>query len=162
MSTTNSVVEVINGKKTYKSGDTTTVALDTATVSFNKCELTLIMGLSGSGKTTLLSLVGCIIYPTEGEVRLNGQVVSNLSENELALIRLNTIGSVFQAFNLIDPLNALENLMQPMLLQGVSHPEAKERAVAALTKIGLEARLKNLPKKLSGGRNNVWPSHERW
>lgn len=111
MSTTNSVVEVINGKKTYKSGDTTTVALDTATVSFNKCELTLIMGPSGSGKTTLLSLVGCIIYPTEGEVRLNGQVVSNLSENELALIRLNTIGFVFQAFNLIDPLNALENVM---------------------------------------------------
>lgn len=152
MSTTSTVVEVFNVKKTYQSGDTTITALNTANVSFEKGQLTLIMGPSGSGKTTLLSLVGCVIYPTEGEVQLNGRVVSTLSENELAEIRLNTIGFVFQAFNLIEPLNALENVMQPMILQGVPNAEAKERAMEALTKVGLEGRVKNLPKKLSGGQ----------
>lgn len=152
MSTSSTVVEVINAKKTYQSGDTTITALNTANVGFEKGQLTLIMGPSGSGKTTLLSLVGCIIYPTEGEVKLNNRIVSKLSENELAEIRLNTIGFVFQAFNLIEPLNALENVMQPMILQGVPKAEAKERAIVALTKVGLEGRLKNLPKKLSGGQ----------
>lgn len=152
MSEHNIVVEVVNAKKTYKSGDSTIVALDTANVSFKKGELTLIMGPSGSGKTTLLSLVGCVIYPTEGEVKLHGKVISGYSEDKLADIRLNTIGFVFQAFNLLEPLNALENVMQPLLLQKVPHLEAKKRAKEALLRVDLESRMHNLPKKLSGGQ----------
>lgn len=146
------IVEVKNASKTYLSGDTTVIALQPTNVSFNKGELTLIMGPSGSGKTTLLSLVGCIIYPTEGEVFLKDINVTQLSEKELANIRLNTVGFVFQHFNLLEPLTALENVMQPMLLQGISESEAKNRALKALEKVNLLDRKNNLPKKLSGGQ----------
>lgn len=146
------IVEVKNASKTYLSGDTTVVALQPTTVSFNKGELTLIMGPSGSGKTTLLSLVGCIIYPTEGSVFLNGTNVTQLSEKELANIRLNTVGFVFQHFNLLEPLTALENVMQPMLLQKTPPAQAKERTLQALEKVHLLDRKNNLPKKLSGGQ----------
>lgn len=148
----NTIVEVKNASKTYLSGDTTVVALQPTTVTFNKGELTLIMGPSGSGKTTLLSLVGCIIYPTEGNVFLNETNVTQLSEKELANIRLNTVGFVFQHFNLLEPLTALENVMQPMLLQKVPISKAKDRALKALEKVNLLDRKNNLPKKLSGGQ----------
>jgi len=146
------IVRVKNVKKTYQSGDTLVTALDTTTEIFNKGELTLIMGPSGSGKTTLLSLIGCVIYPTSGDVFLKDIQVNNLSENELAKIRLNTIGFVFQQFNLIEPLTALENVMQPLILQGVSNKDAKDRALLALEKVNLLERKNNLPKKLSGGQ----------
>lgn len=146
------IVEVKNAMKTYLSGDTTITALHPTNVTFNKGEVTLIMGPSGSGKTTLLSLVGCIIYPTEGEVFLKNTNVSELSEKELAKIRLNTVGFVFQHFNLLEPLSALENVMQPMILQGISKTEAKEKALKALEKVNLLERKNNLPKKLSGGQ----------
>ena len=146
------IVEVKNAMKTYLSGDTTITALHPTNVTFNKGEVTLIMGPSGSGKTTLLSLVGCIIYPTEGEVFLKNTNVSELSEKELAKIRLNTVGFVFQHFNLIEPLSALENVMQPMILQGIPKTEAKEKALKALEKVNLLERKNNLPKKLSGGQ----------
>ena len=146
------IVRVDKVKKTYQSGDTLVTALDTTSETFNKGELTLIMGPSGSGKTTLLSLVGCVIYPTSGDVFLKDIHVNNLSENELAKIRLNTIGFVFQQFNLIEPLTALENVMQPLILQGVSKSEAKEKALVALEKVSLLERKNNLPKKLSGGQ----------
>ncbi len=148
----NTIVEVKNASKTYLSGATTVVALQPTTVTFNKGELTLIMGPSGSGKTTLLSLVGCIIYPTEGNVFLNETNVTQLSEKELANIRLNTVGFVFQHFNLLEPLTALENVMQPMLLQKVPISKAKDRALKALEKVNLLDRKNNLPKKLSGGQ----------
>ena len=146
------IVQVKNVKKTYQSGDTLVTALDSTTETFNKGELTLIMGPSGSGKTTLLSLVGCVIYPTSGDVLLKNVQVNTLSENELAKIRLNTIGFVFQQFNLIEPLTALENVMQPMILQGISTKVARERALIALEKVNLLDRKNNLPKKLSGGQ----------
>mgnify|MGYP003498923764 FL=1 len=146
------IVQVKNVKKTYQSGDTLVTALDSTTETFNKGELTLIMGPSGSGKTTLLSLVGCVIYPTSGDVYLKNIQVNKLTENELAKIRLNTIGFVFQQFNLIEPLTALENVMQPLILQGVSNKNAKERALIALEKVNLLERKNNLPKKLSGGQ----------
>src|SRR5690554_4368065 len=111
----------------YKTGDTTIVALTPSTVSFNTGEVTLIVGPSGSGKTTLLSLLGCVIYPTTGDVWLGDTCVNRLSETELAKIRLNEIGFVFQGFNLLSPLNALENVMQPLLLKGESRKVAKEK-----------------------------------
>lgn len=146
------IVQVTKVKKTYRSGDTLVTALDTTSEAFNKGELTLIMGPSGSGKTTLLSLIGCVIYPTLGDVYLKNIHVNELSENELANIRLNTIGFVFQQFNLIEPLTALENVMQPLLLQGISIKKAKEKALVALEKVNLLERKNNLPKKLSGGQ----------
>ena len=128
------------------------VALQPTTVEFRKGELTLIVGPSGSGKTTLLSLLGCVIYPTAGEVWLEDTCVSALPENKLAEIRLNKIGFVFQGFNLLAPLNGLENVMQPLVMQGVSHREAKSKALALLNEFGLGDRTRNLPRNLSGGQ----------
>src|SRR5690606_29391732 len=146
------IVRLESVKKIYKTGDTTITALDTTTISFETSKLTLIMGPSGSGKTTLLSILGCVIYPSEGQVFYKGQNITNLSESQLADLRLREIGFVFQHFNLIEPLNALENVMQPLRLQGVSKAQAKQMAEKALKDVGLSQRMYNLPKKLSGGQ----------
>lgn len=146
------VASLSNAKKTYLNGDTTIVALDNTTLEIHKGELTLIMGPSGSGKTTLLSLIGCIIYPTEGQVFIHGNNITRYSEKKLAAIRLNYISFVFQHFNLINPLNALENIMQPLLLRGEDRATAKKKATSALEKVNMIDRQKHLPKKLSGGQ----------
>ena len=138
--------------KTYIAGDSTIVALQPTNVEFRRKELTLIVGPSGSGKTTLLSLLGCVIYPTTGNVWLDDICVNTLTENELAGIRLNKIGFVFQGFNLLATLNGLENVMQPLLMQGFSHKEAKGKALELLNDLGLGNRMKNLPRNLSGGQ----------
>lgn len=138
--------------KTYRSGDSMVIALQPTDVEFRKKELTLIVGPSGSGKTTLLSLLGCVIYPTTGNVWFDDMCINTLPENKLAEIRLNKIGFVFQGFNLLAPLNGLENVMQPLLMQGVSRKEAKARAQDMLNEFGLGNRLKSLPRDLSGGQ----------
>lgn len=148
----NEIVKLNQVNKIYKTGDTTITALDKTSISFETNKLTLIMGPSGSGKTTLLSILGCVIYPTSGEVFYKGKEITKLKESELANLRLHEIGFVFQQFNLIEPLNALENVMQPMVLQGVSKSEASEKAKKALGEVGLSDRMYNLPKKLSGGQ----------
>lgn len=146
------IVTLENVKKIYKTGDTTITALDSTTISFETNKLTLIMGPSGSGKTTLLSILGFVIYPTEGEVIYKGQKVSELKESDLATLRLHEIGFIFQQFNLIEPLNALENVMQPLILQGIKKNEATKRAKIALEEVGLVTRIYTLPKRLSGGQ----------
>ena len=146
------IISLKGVNKIYKTGDTTITALDKTDLELRKGELTLIMGPSGSGKTTLLSIIGCVIYPTEGEVYFLDRKVTDLNENELAAIRLDQIGFVFQQFNLLEPLNALENVMQPMVLQQLPKTEVRTRAKRALEKVGLLDRMKNLPKKLSGGQ----------
>lgn len=146
------VATLESASKEYKTGDTTITALHPSTVQFEKGDLTLIIGPSGSGKTTLLSLLGCVIYPTSGQVWIDGQCVNDLSENQLAKLRLNKIGFVFQSFNLIAPLNALENVMLPLELMDVPRREARARAEAALAKVNMSDRMKNLPKMLSGGQ----------
>lgn len=138
--------------KQYKTGDITIVALTPSTAEFRKGEVTLIVGPSGSGKTTLLSLLGCVIYPTMGDVWLGDTCVNRLSEKELAQIRLNQIGFVFQGFNLLAPLNALENVMQPLILRGESRKEAKQKSMEIIKKFEMESRMKNLPRNLSGGQ----------
>ena len=138
--------------KEYKTGDTVITALQPTTFDFMKKELTLIIGPSGSGKTTLLSLLGCVIFPTTGEVYINDILANSLSEKELASLRLINIGFVFQSFNLLAPLNALENVMQPLRLSGISKKEAKLKAEQALAKVNMETRAKSLPKNLSGGQ----------
>ncbi len=147
-----SVISLRGVSKVYQSGDNTITALATTDLNFYNGVLTLIMGPSGSGKTTLLSIIGCVIYPTTGEVNFLDQKVTGLKENDLATIRLEKIGFVFQQFNLIEPLTALENVIQPLLLQKVGVVEAKKRAMDALVKVGMGERLNNLPKKLSGGQ----------
>jgi putative ABC transport system ATP-binding protein len=138
--------------KTYKVGDQTIVALNPTTMEVREGELLLIIGPSGSGKTTLLSLLGCVIYPSMGELWVDGNDVNKMGQTGLAKLRLNTIGFVFQNFNLLAPLNALDNVMMPLRLQGVSNSEAKARATKALEMVGMMDRAKNLPKQLSGGQ----------
>lgn len=146
------IVRLKGVSKVYKTGDTTITALDSTDLSFDSNKLTLIMGPSGSGKTTLLSILGCVIYPSTGEVFYKDRNVTDLNENRLADLRLREIGFVFQQFNLIEPLTALENVMQPLILQGVPKREARERAKKALDEVGLSNRMRSLPKKLSGGQ----------
>ncbi len=146
------IASLQNAKKIYVTGDTTIVALDSTTIDIHNEELMLIMGPSGSGKTTLLSLIGCVIYPTEGKVIIQGNDIIGYSEKQLANIRLNNVGFVFQHFNLIQPLNALENVMQPLLLKGESKEKARQAAKVALGKVNMSDREKSLPKKLSGGQ----------
>lgn len=146
------VASLKDAKKEYQTGDTTIVALDTTSVDIENSKLTLIMGPSGSGKTTLLSLIGCVIYPTNGRVLIRGKDITDLPEKKLAEIRLNNIGFVFQHFNLLNPLTALENVMQPLTLKGEPKARAKEKALKALEKVNMLDRKNNLPKKLSGGQ----------
>lgn len=146
------VAKVVQAGKEYKAGDTIITALKASSVELKSGQLMLIIGPSGSGKTTLLSLFGCVIYPSYGEVWIDGIKVNDLSEKQLAKIRLEKIGFVFQKFNLIAPLTALENVMMPLILQGVSDKEAKVKATAALVKVGMGDRMKNLSNDLSGGQ----------
>ncbi len=138
--------------KIYKVGDNVITALQKTDLIVNESELLLIIGPSGSGKTTLLSLLGCVIYPTEGDLWVDNQYVNKMSENQLAKLRLNTIGFVFQNFNLIAPLTAEANVMMPLQLQGVKYSEIKKRTAEALALVGMTDRRKNLPKQLSGGQ----------
>ncbi len=146
------VARLLKAGKEYKTGDTLITALAPATVDLLSGELTLIIGPSGSGKTTLLSLFGCVIYPSFGEVWINDVNITGLSEKKLARIRLEKIGFVFQKFNLIAPLTALENVMMPLQLQGIAEKDAKQRATNALVKVGMGDRLRNLSNDLSGGQ----------
>jgi len=138
--------------KEYQMGDTVITALSEASYSFQRGELTLILGPSGSGKTTLLSILGSVIYPTKGKVCINGQMINGLTQKQLADLRLHNIGFVFQYFNLIMPLNALENVMHPLLLAGKSKQEATLLAEEALDRLNMIDRKKNLPRNLSGGQ----------
>jgi putative ABC transport system ATP-binding protein len=138
--------------KEYITGESTIVALQPTTIEFRTGEITLLVGPSGSGKTTLLSLLGSVIYPTMGKVWVGDTCINNLSEKELANLRLQHIGFVFQGFILLAPLNALENVMEPLLLQGMKRKEAKKRAMELISRFGMEDRINNLPRNLSGGQ----------
>jgi putative ABC transport system ATP-binding protein len=138
--------------KEYKTGDTVITALQPTTFDFMKKEFTLIIGPSGSGKTTLLSLLGCVIFPSTGKVYIDNLLVNNLSYREQARVRLKNIRFVFQSFNLLDPLNVLENVMHPLRLSGTSKKEAKLKAEEALKKVNMKSNVKSLPKNLSGGQ----------
>ena len=146
------IAKLENVNKVYKVGDQEIVALQSTTMQVNEGELLLIIGPSGSGKTTLLSLLGCVLYPTEGRLWVDGQEINRLNENQLARLRLNTIGFVFQSFNLLAPLSAEDNVMMPMRLQGVGNAEGRKRAYAALEMVDMMDRRKQLPKQLSGGQ----------
>jgi putative ABC transport system ATP-binding protein len=146
------IAQLSGASKEYQVGDQTIIALHPVDLKVNAGELLLIIGPSGSGKTTLLSLLGCVIYPTHGKLWVEDKLINDLSEKELAHLRLNTIGFVFQSFNLIAPLNALDNVMMPLQLKKLPRNIAKQKALAALELVGMMDRKNNLPKQLSGGQ----------
>lgn len=146
------IAEIKGACKEYQTGDTLITALQATTLQFSTGELTLIIGPSGSGKTTLLSLLGCVIYPTRGAVFIEREQVNTLSEKQLSVMRLNKIGFVFQGFNLLSPLNSLENVMMPLQLMNIKGSQARAQATQALELVGMQDRMKNLPKMLSGGQ----------
>lgn len=138
--------------KVYRVGDQEIVALQPTSLQVQEGELLLIIGPSGSGKTTLLSLLGCVLYPSQGQLWVDGQEINRLREKQLARLRLNTIGFVFQSFNLLAPLSAEDNVMMPLRLQGVPGNEARKRTYSALEMVGMMDRRKQLPRQLSGGQ----------
>jgi putative ABC transport system ATP-binding protein len=138
--------------KQYTVGDQTLTALQPTTLEVHEGELLLIIGPSGSGKTTLLSLLGCVIYPTTGKLWVNDRLVNEMTQSEMASLRLNTIGFVFQNFNLLAPLYAEQNVMMPLQLMRMKISEAKSKVDHALELVEMKDRRKNLPKQLSGGQ----------
>lgn len=148
----NILIKLENIYKIYGSGNTEVVALSRVNLTIESGEYCSIMGTSGSGKSTMMNILGCLDRPTKGEYYLNGDNVASLSSRQLAIIRNQRIGFVFQQFHLLPQLSALENVILPMKYAGVSPEEQKTRAVDALTKVGLENRLNNRPNQLSGGQ----------
>jgi len=136
---------------TFGKGAAAVPVLRGITTGFEQGEMTLLTGPSGSGKTSLLSVLGCILRPDSGEVEVMGQSVARISEDARTRLRLNRIGFVFQAFRLFDSLDALENVALSLRLNGVRRRERMERARAALSGLGLEAKLRCKPNELSGG-----------
>ena len=124
---TGMIAKLTQANKIYESPAGRVTALDKSDVELHEGELLLIIGPSGSGKTTLLSLIGCLVNPTEGELEIDGKKTANLSAKEMATIRLNTIGFVFQQFNLLAPLTAEQNVGFPLQMQGLSTAEIKKK-----------------------------------
>jgi len=145
-------IQVEKLTKTYGSGTTAVVALDHVNVTIRESEFVAIMGPSGCGKSTLLHLLGGLDKPSEGHVIIGGHNLSDLNDDQLTELRRRKIGFVFQFFNLIPVLNALENAALPITLDGVKPAEAKAKATEWLTKFGLADRLVNRPDQLSGGQ----------
>jgi len=138
--------------KVYDAGETAVLALRGIDLAISPGEYIALMGPSGSGKSTLMHILGCLDVPTQGEYFLDGTPVSGLSSRALAGIRNRKVGFVFQSFNLLPRATILRNVELPMLYAGVSRRERRERALAALTRVGLADRAKALPTQLSGGQ----------
>ncbi len=147
------VVEARQLSKVYVMGGEEVRAVDSVDLEMRKGDFVSIMGPSGSGKTTLLNLVGCIDRPTSGGIRLDGQDLAGLKEVELDRLRMRKIGFVFQSFNLMPIMTALENVMFPMEMAGVPRREQVRRATELLTWVGLPKRLNHKPRELSAGEN---------
>ncbi len=146
------IARLEGAKKIYRTGDTVITALDTTDMEVRSEELVLLEGPSGSGKTTLLSLIGCVIYPSEGRVYVRDTLTNELNDRQLSRLRLHNIGFVFQNFNLIAPFSALDNVAFPLRLMGAGSAEARREAMQQLEKLGLADRRDNRPRELSGGQ----------
>lgn len=147
-----SIVEIINLVKTYHMGEVEVLATRGISLSVGKGEFLAVMGPSGSGKSTLMNILGCLDKPTSGSYILDGVNVSNMTSDELAAIRNEKLGFVFQGFNLLSRTTALENVEIPMLYSGRhSSLEREENALSALRMVGLEKRADHVPSQMSGG-----------
>jgi putative ABC transport system ATP-binding protein len=136
----------------YKMGDNIVNALQDISISIDKGEYVAFMGPSGSGKSTLMNIVGCLDTPTAGTYSLNNQLVSDMTENELAEVRNKEIGFVFQTFNLLPRASALENVALPLIYAGYGREERHDMAMAALESVSLADRYHHRPNELSGGQ----------
>jgi len=145
------IIKLENTCKRYEMGESIVEALCHVNLSIKKGDFLAIIGPSGSGKSTMMNLVGALDLATEGNIFLDGQNIEHLDESELARIRGKKVGFVFQTFNLIPTLTALENVMLPMMFQNIPAEERKEKATHLLEEIGLGKRLNFIPGRLSGG-----------
>jgi len=146
------MIKVIHLTKIYKTGEVEVVALDNVSFEIKKGEFVAIMGPSGSGKSTLMHILGALDIPSKGEYWLDGELIANLDDDELAEIRNKNIGFVFQAYNLLPRTSALKNVMVPMMYGDVSKEERMKKAKRYLEKVGLGDRIHHAPNQLSGGQ----------
>ncbi len=147
-----SLLQIQQLSKEYVMGDNVLRALDCVDLSIERSDYVAITGTSGSGKSTMLNILGCLDRPTSGSYILNRKDVSQLGPDELADIRNREIGFILQSFNLLPRATALENVMQPLIYQGVKRSERKRRAEEALHHVNLGSRMDHLPNQLSGGQ----------
>ena len=148
----NSIIKLHGVWKTYKMGEVEVNALRGVSLAINQGEFVAITGASGSGKSTMMNLVGCLDLPTKGSIFLDGKDISTLNESDLARIRGQKIGFIFQQFHLIPTLTALENVMLPLEFQDIPTDTAKKKAIEILNVVSLGDRMWHLPSQLSGGQ----------
>lgn len=146
------LIETVDLWKTYQMGEEQIHALRGVSIQIERGEYVAIMGPSGSGKSTLMNLIGCLDTPSKGSYLLNNKQVSQMDDNELARIRNEEIGFVFQTFNLLPRATALRNVELPLVYAGVSAKEREQRAKSALEKVELSTRMSHRPNELSGGQ----------
>ncbi len=145
------IIKLDNVHKDYKMGDSIVQAVEGINLEIKKGDFIVIIGVSGSGKSTMMNMIGALDLATEGDIFLDGQNIEHLEESELAQIRGKKIGFVFQTFNLIPTLTALENIALPMIFQGIEKDERMQRAEKILESVKLNHRRNHLPNQLSGG-----------
>lgn len=146
------LIDVRNVYKIYNPGENQVNALDGVSITIDEGEFVAIIGQSGSGKSTLMNMLGLLDTPTEGEYYINGKLVDDLTDDQMSVIRNEQIGFIFQGFNLIPSLSALENVELPLVYRGMHSAERREKSKAALEKVGLGDRLHHLPSEMSGGQ----------
>lgn len=146
------LIDVRDVYKIYNPGENQVNALDGVSLTIDEGEFVAIIGQSGSGKSTLMNMLGLLDTPTSGEYYINGTLLDDLTDDEMSDIRNKQIGFIFQGFNLIASLNAIENVELPLVYRGIPKAERREISEAALKKVGLEKRMNHLPAALSGGQ----------
>lgn len=146
------LIEVRNVYKIYNPGENQVNALDGVSLTIDEGEFVAIIGQSGSGKSTLMNMLGLLDTPTEGEYYINGKLVDDLTDDQMSTIRNEQIGFIFQGFNLISSLTALENVELPLVYRGMAKAERRKISENALERVGLKERMHHLPKALSGGQ----------
>lgn len=147
-----SIIQVKELSKIYKTGDVELRALNSVSFSVEPGEFVCVMGASGSGKSTMMNILGCLDVPTSGDYELDGVNVKKLNKNQLADIRNQKLGFVFQGYNLLPKIDAVENVELPLIYRGVSSSERRRAAIEALKKVGLGERLNHKPSQMSGGQ----------
>lgn len=146
------IIQIKNMTKTYKLGGEIVHALNNVSLEIEKGDFLAIIGPSGSGKSTLMNMLGCLDRPNQGSYLLDGKDIGKMNDNQLAAIRNQKIGFIFQNFNLLSKLTAMENVELPLVYSGVSAGERRERSLDSLSKVGLKERAGHLPTQLSGGQ----------
>jgi putative ABC transport system ATP-binding protein len=146
------IVELTNVKKVYRMGEERLLALDNINLQIGKGEICCLLGTSGSGKSTLLNLMAGLEKPTKGEIKVRNHNVEKLNERQLAKLRQKYIGFVFQSYNLLEHLTALENVTMPLIFKGIPKKKRENRAKEMLKAVGLESRMNHKPSQMSGGQ----------